>query len=210
MTGTSEIPIATNSTFVYGLWQYLHMLQRVKKGRLSREDWLAQALEELSRHGQGGLTIGALSAALGVSRGSFYWHFKSRDDFVNAMLEYWHQAFTGQVPQRIEAQRGTPEDRLRALMELVCREGLARYDLPIRAWAIADAKVADFVRKTDDVRLNYFRDLFREMGFSGSELEIRARSCLSYLTFENMLFDRRSKKQRVDEVADTHAFFIRR
>jgi len=67
------------------------MIRKKTGQRLTREDWLENALTVLSRKGRAGLRIEGLSAALGVSRGSFYWHFKDRGDFVHALLEYWYE-----------------------------------------------------------------------------------------------------------------------
>ncbi len=54
--------------------------RRTREGRLTREEWLAKALEVLARKGVAGMRIDALSKALGVTKGSFYWHFKNRDE----------------------------------------------------------------------------------------------------------------------------------
>ena len=49
--------------------------------RLSREGWLARALEVLGKKGAGQLAVESLARQLGVTKGSFYWHFRDRDDF---------------------------------------------------------------------------------------------------------------------------------
>ena len=72
--------------------------ERTSDQRLSRQDWLENALATLSEKGQAGLSIQDLSVALGVSRGSFYWHFEDRDDFVHALLEHWYEEYTAVAP----------------------------------------------------------------------------------------------------------------
>lgn len=74
--------------------------RRTREGRLTREEWLAKALEVLARKGVAGMRIDALSKALGVTKGSFYWHFKNRDDFTKNLLDYWMSAFTTNVRHR--------------------------------------------------------------------------------------------------------------
>ena len=59
--------------------------------RLSKEEWLARALEVLGKKGAGELTIESLARHLGVTKGSFYWHFRDRADFFRQLIEYWGQ-----------------------------------------------------------------------------------------------------------------------
>jgi AcrR family transcriptional regulator len=194
------------------VWLHLaHEKKSNKSGqRLSRVQWLENALEVLAQNGQAGLRIQGLADALGVSRGSFYWHFRDRDDFIRAILAYWHEVYTAPVPDLVEAQGGSAEERLLWIIRLVYEKDETRYDLPIRSWAIQDPMVAKMVRRTDRYRLTYIRRLFTEMGFSGLELEIRTRTCLAYMTLEKGLFDRLTSKQRKEHIDALHKFFVRK
>ena len=62
--------------------------------RNSREDWLEMALELLSREGEATIRVRSLSQALGVSTGSFYWHFRDRADFLESIFRFWHAKFS--------------------------------------------------------------------------------------------------------------------
>jgi AcrR family transcriptional regulator len=90
--------------------------------RFSRDEWLERALEVISREPHGKLRIHELVKDLGVTRGSFYWHFKDRDDFVRSLAEYWDRWSTNQVIHAVERAGGDPINRLRTLMEFVFRE----------------------------------------------------------------------------------------
>ena len=61
---------------------------------LSREDWLEKALNVVSRVGGAKLRINNLVTEVGVTKGSFYWHFKDREDFVRSLIDHWHQRYT--------------------------------------------------------------------------------------------------------------------
>ena len=58
--------------------------------RLNREDWLNAGLRILLENGIGALTVDRMADALEISRGSFYHHFKSRQDLLTAMLSEHH------------------------------------------------------------------------------------------------------------------------
>lgn len=66
--------------------------------RLGREDWLQEGLRLLAAKGWRGFAVEPAARALGVTKGSFYWHFRDRDDWRDAVLAYWeHRAFAALV-----------------------------------------------------------------------------------------------------------------
>ena len=178
--------------------------------RLNRQDWLENALTVLSKKGRAELSIQGLSAALGVSRGSFYWHFKDRNHFIHALLKYWYEEFSAGTPAAVERDGGTAEERLARLMRLVYDQGLTRHDLTIRSLATLDPQFSRTVRKADRFRLDFIQSLFVEMGFAKNEVRIRARACLAYMTVEYDVFDKLDRKHRSDLVDDLHAFLVRK
>jgi len=171
---------------------------------------LENALTILSKKEQAGLSIQGISKALGVSRGSFYWHFKDRNHFIHALLEYWYEEYTAGVPTAVRGDGGTAEERLARFMRLVHDHDLTRHDLTIRSLATFNPRFARTVRKADRFRLDFIQSLFVEMGFTENEVRMRARACLGYMTVEHDLFDKLNRKQRSDLVDDLHAFLVRR
>ncbi|MHC4579178.1 MAG: TetR/AcrR family transcriptional regulator [Planctomycetota bacterium] len=164
--------------------------------RLGRNDWLAQALETLRREGVAGVRVERLARSLGVTKGSFYWHFEDRQDLLDRMLDYWAEELTTRVLEEIDRIRGTPEERLLALMKLVTLTERGRYDVAFRAWASIDRRAARTVRQVDERRLDGVRKLFAELGFCGRELEMRTRLFLCYQVGEAGLLAREGRAER--------------
>jgi AcrR family transcriptional regulator len=166
-------------------------------GRLSRDEWLAQALDILALEGQAKLRIDAICSALGVTKGSFYWHFKDRDDFVNSVVQFWSDRFTDPVMAEVSLKGGSAGERLKTLMHTVSEGRYARYDVSIRAWAAQDPELAaKIVKAADKRRLAFVGSLFAEMGFEGVEAEMRARALVAYLSFEESVLAKSSRKDR--------------
>jgi AcrR family transcriptional regulator len=178
------------------------------KQKLTRQDWLENALVTFSKKGQAGLSLQNISAALGVSRGSFYWHFKDRDDFIHALLQHWYEEYSAAVPAVIERDGGTAEERLARFMRLMHDKDLRRYDLIFRSFAIHDSQFARWVRKADRFRLKFVERLFAEMGFTEKEIRIRARICLVCITFEHEFFDKLDLNHGSDLLDDLHALVV--
>lgn len=177
--------------------------------RFNRDDWLSLALETLSKQGKSKLTIDRLVADLGVTKGSFYWHFENRADFIQQLLEYWAKKFTYEVIDETNAIEGGAGERLYGLMELLTRSDASRYDIAVRAWAAQEPAVAIVVRRVDMTRLGYVKSLFRELGFEGDDLTIRSRAVLYWTSFELGLFEPLSKQESLRMLELRFAFFTR-
>jgi AcrR family transcriptional regulator len=94
--------------------------------QLGREDWIAAGLDVLEAEGWQALRVQPVARRLGVSKGSFYWHFDDRNDWCDAVLAYWeYRAFAGL------ARRNPDPDPLAARVA-----DWARHDLAAaRVWA---------------------------------------------------------------------------
>ena len=184
-------------------------IDTANKTRLNRDEWLARALEVLAKAGGSVLTIDTLVQRLGVSRGSFYWHFKDRTDFVRQLIDYWSVIFTQSIAEQTGQLEGDAEDRLLTLMESIVRDRLTRYDMAIRAWASHDPVAARSVKKVDEFRLGYVRSLFEEMGFKGEELEMRTRTFVVFYSLEPGLFAGISRKEQLKQLKLRHALLTR-
>jgi AcrR family transcriptional regulator len=142
--------------------------------RLARSHWLAAAAVALSESGIEGVRVQPLAQRLGVTRGSFYWHFADRAALLAALLAEWEQRATVAIIAEVESGGGDAAERLLALF----RRALAadgRLDRRLRAWAEDDAATAAVVARVDGRRLNYLRRLFGELGFSADQAGARAR-----------------------------------
>jgi len=64
-------------------------IQNPSRPPTSEEAWLTAAYDELTNNGVEAVKIMALAKRLGVSRTSFYWHFKDREALLEAMIQHW-------------------------------------------------------------------------------------------------------------------------
>ena len=139
--------------------------------RLTSLDWVNAGLKALARSGFTALKADTLSKALGVSRGSFYWHFADVGAFHAAVLQHWREVAYDNVVQEVE---GTAENRLSALLERAFRADM-RLERAVRSWATAEAKARAMVEAVDARRLEYIRALLVEAGLASNQAAARAR-----------------------------------
>ena len=185
------------------------MNQSEKKTRLSREAWLAQALEILAEDPTH-LRIDELAERLGVSKGSFYWHFENRSDFIYAMAEFWRDIYTASIADLVSEYGGSAKDRLRAIMRQILEHKVARYDLAVRAWSRHEPAIRPVIREVDEIRIKTVRSLFLELGFDEAEASMRARVFIVCHSLEDALSVPLSQKDARKQVETRLAFFTRR
>ena len=155
--------------------------------RLTRADWLRGALELLSSSGVQEVKIVPLAERLGVTSGSFYWHFKNRGELHDALLDYWEREMTDATVMAARAFEGTPRERIWQLMESVMATGMARYDLAIWHWAQADAAAQSVFRRVLEKRFEFATWMFGEAGFDEAQAIARARLMVVYMMGESTL-----------------------
>ena len=156
-----------------------------RAGALKAEDWVEAARSAMAEGGIDAVAVEPLARRLGVTKGSFYWHFKDRKALIEAMLERWEQEST---EARITASRriSDPRERLIRLGEEVFgdvpRDGdaSARTIFLRRAFEIAisdaadDAVVGPVLRRVTEHRIAYLNECYRALGLSPEEARHRA------------------------------------
>jgi len=163
--------------------------------RVSKDEWLARALEIFAAEGEGGIRIERLARDLNIAKSSFYWHFKDRKDLLSKVLDYWAYEYTGVVAQNQQLARASPESRLNQATRMIRVHNLTKYDVSIRAWAEHDAMAAEAVAQVYQMRLGYIREAFSELGFKGDELEMRTRLYVCYHSWEAAMFGDDSERK---------------
>lgn len=125
--------------------------------RKSRRDWLFEGARILTEHGADALTIEALTQRLGVTKGSFYHHFRGMPDFIDALLEFYETEGTLDV---IAATEAAPDARgkLRALLKITTTAP-ADVEVGFRAWALRDERVRAVQERIDTRRIDYLTGL---------------------------------------------------
>lgn len=177
--------------------------------RLSRDDWLQAALETMRHTGIDGVKVAPLATQLGVTTGSFYWHFKNRRELLELLLDYWERTTTDVAIEELQRFEGPAEDRILFLMQRVMEDDLAGYDLPIWLWAQSDAEAREVFQRALKKRFAFATSLFREAGFSPREAENRARMMTVYMMGESTLL-RQSKAASKRAIRDKHAILVAR
>ncbi|MEZ5039613.1 MAG: TetR/AcrR family transcriptional regulator [Saprospiraceae bacterium] len=154
--------------------------------RLSKEDWLAEGFKILSEFAQDKLRILYLCERLKVTRGSFYHHFTSIDNYVEALMEKWEQDNTRYFILKAD-QKESPDERMEVLNQLVLK-GDQSIEAAIRSWGFYQPTVKGYLERVDQTRLAYLTDIFAGKGYDKKEAVIMAELEYAILIGAQQLF----------------------
>lgn len=148
---------------------------------LDRDAWIKGAIAILAEHGAERLRVEVLAKRLGVTKGSFYWHFKDRRDLQDAVLDLWKDGRIRDIRKQTLAQPGGEAAALLHTIEVYGsarnRKGIA-IEAAVRDWARRDPQAATVVEEVDAERLACACRLFLACGIKQEEAQ--ARSLLLY------------------------------
>jgi AcrR family transcriptional regulator len=149
--------------------------------QLDRSDWIEAAIDVLADQGTDGLRVEVLAKNFGVTKGSFYWHFKDRNDLLMAVLNTWKEGRIKDIIKQTTALPGKEQAQIFHVIQVYTlarnRKGIP-IELAVRDWARRDAQAAAIVEEVDTWRLECTRKLFVACGLS--EKEAKSRSLLLY------------------------------
>ena len=140
--------------------------------QLSAKDWLDQGLKTLARDGFTALKAEPLAKAIGVSRGSFYWHFADIGAYHAAILKHWREVAAEQIIVNLEASAN--DDNPLALLLRQAFGARLTLEKAVRTWATLDPMARAAVQETDRRRLSYVQTLFERSGLSPGVARSRA------------------------------------
>jgi AcrR family transcriptional regulator len=142
--------------------------------RLSRQDWVDAALAAIAEGGLAAVAVVPLAERLGATKGSFYWHFPSREALIEAALAAWEQTTTSAVIAEIDAASQDPRQQLRLLFKRVT-ELAARDRIELALLATADhSTVRPVLDRVTRRRIDFAAELFQRLGFPRAEAKRRA------------------------------------
>lgn len=170
-----------------------------RTGRLSADDWAQAALDLIAEQGVVAVAVEPLARRLGVTKGSFYWHFPSRDALLVAALERWEKLELETVWGQLEAVPD-PRQRLRALFEMVAHEFKSHVIYSELLKAADNAAVQPVIGRVSERRLDYLTAAFRQAGLGRTDAQHRARLAYSaYVGFLQLNLQLHQTRMQHDE-----------
>ena len=156
--------------------------------KVGKDDWTRAALEVIAAEGVGGVKVESLANRLGITKGSFYWHFSDRQDLIAGALELWYRLATADVIERLDRIED-PERRLRALFAESFGDVVNGPIDALLVGQVDDPVVGPTVVRATAERLEFLTRTYRDLGLPRERAAARAR--LAYAAYLGMSHLRR-------------------
>jgi AcrR family transcriptional regulator len=170
---------------------------------LSPEAWVKAAQNLIIREGVHAVAVEPLALALGVTKGSFYWHFTNRDALIRAALEAWEQDQSADVVSRYQ---GIPDPRHRLRVLLFAAFEDLENGLLLAALSVSseDPRVSPFLRRATARQLSFGVEAFKAMGLP--EGEAKQRALLAYAAYVGYFQLRRINAAAMRDMTDLSGY----
>lgn len=160
------------------------MKTNIKKKSLNPADWEKATLDVIAHQGVSAVAVENIAKALGVTKGSFYWHFSNRKDLIVAALKRWQNDDRKVIEEQIWSIKD-PQERLKAWF-LLSAEPLQSH--LIYATLLADRQhdfVAKVLKEITLERLSYLQKSYQDIGYD--EERAKQQSLMAYSVYVGYL-----------------------
>ena len=146
--------------------------------KVSREDWLLAAVRFLVEQGIENVRILTLAQELDVSRSSFYWYFRDRDDLLDALLEHWRLTNTSAILEQAGKPAATVAQAVMNVFDCWRDSRLfdPQLDFAVREWGRRSPGICAAVMQADADRIEALTAMFARYGDPAKVAIVRART----------------------------------
>ncbi len=146
--------------------------------RGSQEAWLEAAYDALIESGVDSVKILPLAKRLDLSRTSFYWFFKDREELLAALISRWREKNTGNLVKRSEAYAETLAEAMLNVFDCWLDKTLfdSQFEFAVRSWALQSPEILAQVQAADQTRMEAIGRMFMRFGHDEAAADVRART----------------------------------
>ena len=158
--------------------------KRLDEPTLTAADWAEAALQLIAEAGLGALTVEALATRLGVTKGSFYWHFKGRSELLADALGRWEQRVTTEAITGLSAVTDARQ-RLTLMLDAASQQPRSRSLYAALAEAAGDPIVRRVLNRVASIRIGYLEKCYRDLGFA--QQLAKSKAVFAYAAYRGLL-----------------------
>lgn len=158
--------------------------------RGSQEGWLEAAYELLLESGVDSVKILPLAKRLNLSRTSFYWFFRDREELLGALVARWRDKNTGNLVKQCEAYAESLAEAMLNVFDCWLNKDLfdSQFEFAIRSWGLQSPEILAEVQAADQTRMEALTRMFMRFGYEEGQADVRARTTylvqIGYITMQ--------------------------
>lgn len=157
---------------------------RLGEPTVTAADWVQAALQLIAESGLSALTVDRLAARLGVTKGSFYWHFEGRSDLLTRALAQWEAGATTDTTAALSAITDAHR-RLELILGAATQTPRARTLYAALAEVAHDPIAREVLSRVASFRIGYLAACYLELGFTA--VEANAKALFAYAAYRGLV-----------------------
>lgn len=178
---------------------FKHNCLEMPKIVATKDQWIKLGCELFSEAGISGLNVEVMSNRLKCNRSSFYWHFKSKHDFVDKLVDFWVSLYTTEVLAKVTKVKD-PHEKLSKLLDLTLKEDSnLDFIFYLKKYGEKNKRIKKVVDQIDKKRIDFGAELLMEIGYAKKDALFKSLIVYKYLIghHEMMKYKKRSKNYLV-------------
>ena len=175
-----------------------------------KNDWIYLGYKLFSEQGVAGIVVEKMAKKLNVNKSSFYWHFKTKKDFVNKIVSYWVVENTNQIISLTDSEKSGTE-KFAKLVELSFKKDpFLDFNFFLKRYALNNIEIQSIIDHIDDLRIEYTKNILIEMGLNENEAKMKAELFYKYLIgYHEMIRYKKQSKNYEAEVKKELSQFLK-
>lgn len=164
-----------------------------------KRDWIKLGYKLFAEQGLFGIVVEKMAKELRCNKSSFYWHFKTKKEFIYQIAIFWMENETKKIITMTDGESSVAH-KLDKLIEITYKKmPFLDFTFYLKRYAIKEQRVSEIIDEVNELRVNYVQNLLTETGYSQKEAKIRASLLYKHLIgYHEMM---RYKDQGVGYVA---------
>lgn len=139
-----------------------------------KKDWIKLGYKLFAESGISGIVIEKMSKKLNCNKSSFYWHFKTKKEFIRQMVNYWVENKTRKIIEITSAEDNASK-KINKLIEITySKMPYLDFIFYLKRYAVKDKLISKIIDDVDNQRIDYVKGLLIENGFTEKEAMIKA------------------------------------
>ncbi len=175
-----------------------------------KQDWINLGYKLFSEQGITGIVVEKMAKKLKVNKSSFYWHFKTKKDFIIELVDYWVITEPEQIIKSSN-NKNSAEQKIETLITIAYKKmPYLDFIFYLKRYAQKDKKTQTIIDKIDNQRIEYVEGLLKELNYSEEEAKIKSSILYKHLIgYHEMIRYKKQNKNYFQEVTKELSQFIK-
>lgn len=141
---------------------------------VKKEDWIDLGYKTFANQGVSGIVVERMAKVLKVNKSSFYWHFKTKKEFIRQLVIFWKSKETDRIIALTNNKKPGLE-KFKAMIPLIYKQDpYFDFVFYLKRYARKEKEIQKIIDDVEKQRIDYTCKLLKEMGYSEQESKIKA------------------------------------